>query len=105
MIINPIDFIGYAILATIILFQMVDKWTIIDRSNKEKDKLLDELSKAIKAVISKNANEYVMTASIDKLPTEEKIPQEELDQEVPVDALSDDEFDKALGITRKAPKK
>ena len=47
-----------------------------------------------KAVISKNANDYVMTTSIDKVAPEEKTP---LNPDlVPEEGLSDDEFMKAI---------
>lgn len=96
-------FILFAFFALLILL-FYDRWVILDRAQKEKERLLDELSKAIKAVISKNANEYVMTTSIDKVDKEEKEDIQE-EQEVSLDSLSDDEFDEALGIKREAPKK
>lgn len=104
MINNPLDLVVFGILTCIVLFQMFDKWQTVDQLNKEKKELLEELSKAIKAVIAKNANEYVMTASIDKVPTETEEKDVEPD-EVPIDTLSDDEFDQAIGIKRQPPKK
>ncbi len=75
---------------------------IIDSITKEKGKLLEENSRLTKAVISKNANEYVMTASIDKVAPEDKPRQES--EYVDPDNLSDDEFDDVLGIKRTPPK-
>jgi hypothetical protein len=75
---------------------------MVDVVSKEKKQLLEELSRATKAVISKNANEYVMTAAIDKVPKEEtpKVESDFVDPE----SLSDDQFDTVLGIKRQAPK-
>lgn len=78
----------------IIAALLVDRYLLTEQHRKEKDKLLEELSRATKAVISKNANEYVMTTSIDKVPIEEK-PEPDFD-EVPEEALSDEEFMKAV---------
>lgn len=91
------------ILLVIILLLLFERASILDQAASEKSRLLDELSKAIKAVISKNANDYVMTTSIDRVASQEQ--KEEEPEEVPIDTLSDDEFDKALGIKREAPKK
>lgn len=82
-------------LVVIILLLLADRFFIIDQAQKEKDKLLEELSKAIKAIIAKNANEYVMTTSMDKVPSEEK-PSTSPD-EIPEESLSDDEFYDAVG--------
>ncbi len=70
-------------------------WFIREQHRKEKAQLLEELSRATKAVISKNANEYVMTTSIDKVAPEEKQPINE--DEVPEEALNDDQFFSAIG--------
>lgn len=68
---------------------------IVDNVSKEKDRLLEELSRTNKALISKNASEYVMTTSIDKVPTE-KQPQVEEDPAKEVAELNDEEFDKFI---------
>lgn len=73
---------------------LVDRYLLTEQHRKEKDKLLEELSRATKAVISKNANEYVMTTSIDKVPQEVAIEKDP--DEIPEEALSDDEFLKAV---------
>lgn len=95
-----IEYILIGVLCLVIILLIADRYFIVEQSQKEKDKLLDELSKAIKAVISKNANDYVMTTSIDKVPSENK-PLSEPD-EIPEEALSDDEFYKAVGKTNKS---
>jgi hypothetical protein len=78
----------------IIAALLVERHLFIKQVNEEKAKLLDELSRAVKAVIAKNANDYVMTASIDKVAPEEKPP---LDPDlVPEESLSDEEFMKAI---------
>ena len=86
----------------IIIALLIERHLFIKQVNEEKGKLLDELSRAVKAVIAKNANDYVMTASIDKVAPEEKPPADP--DLIDPDALSDDEFDSALGIKRVAPK-
>lgn len=100
-----INLFVYFIFFAVIIYLLFDRASLIESYQKEKDRLLDELSKAIKAVIAKNANEYVMTTSIDKVAPEDKKEESEEEQEVPLDAISDDEFDTALGIKRKAPQK
>lgn len=78
------------VLFLIIIGQAVERFFYTQQTQKEKDKLLEELSRATKAVISKNANEYVMTTSIDKVAPETK-PAEEPDL-IPEEVLTDDEF-------------
>ena len=95
-----IEYILIGVLCLVIVLLIADRYFIVEQSQKEKDKLLDELSKAIKAVISKNANDYVMTTSIDKVPSENK-PLSEPD-EIPEEALSDDEFYKAVVKSNKS---
>lgn len=77
-----------------IISLLFDRYLTSEQHRKEKDKLLEELSRATKAVISKNANEYVMTTSIDKVPQEPAIEKDP--DEVPEEALSDEEFMKAV---------
>lgn len=88
----------YFILFAIIIYLLWERASIIEQYQKEKEKLLDELSKAVKAVISKNANEYVMTTSIDKVAPENKPLAQETD-EVPEEALNDEQFFEAIGNT------
>lgn len=78
----------------IIIFLLVDRYLLTEQHRKEKDRLLEELSRATKAVISKNAHEYVMTSGIDKVTPEPAIENDP--DEVPEEALSDDEFLKAV---------
>lgn len=88
------DLLIIVALLFIIILQAIEKHFSIEQFQQEKAKLLDELSKAIKAVISKNANDYVMTTAIDKVPQEDKPPiNSDL---VPEETLSDEEFMKAI---------
>ncbi len=89
------DVIIILVLSFIIVFQAFEKYVFGDQLKKEKEKMLDEMSKLVKALISKNANDYVMTAAIDKVPKEDKIP---MDPDlIPEEQLSDDEFMEAIG--------
>ena len=89
-----IDYLVIAILAGVIIMLVVDRFFIVEQHQKDKDKLLEELSRAVKAVISKNANEYVMTTSIDKVaPEERKVVSPD---EIPEESVSDDDFFKAV---------
>lgn len=78
----------------IIVALLIERHLFAKQVRLEKDKLLDELSKAIKAVISKNANDYVMTTAIDKVPQEDKPPTDP--DLVPEESLSDEEFMQAI---------
>ncbi len=94
--INDISF--FFILATlivIIVIQGIERYFFAEQAKLVQDKLLEELSRATKAVIAKNAQDYVMTTSIDKVPTEDK-PRLEPDM-VPEENLSDDEFFSSIG--------
>ncbi len=91
------------VLGMMIIALMLERTFIVDQHKAKEDKLLEENSRLVKAVIAKNANDYVMTASIDKVAPEEK-PKIDPDLVDP-DDLSDDEFDKSLGIKRTPPKK
>lgn len=97
---NEFYIIGFLFL--IIIGQAVERYFYTQQFQKEKEKMLDEMSRLVKAIISKNANEYVMTTSIDKVAPEEKAP--ENPDLVDPDSLTDDEFDSSLGIKRVQPK-
>lgn len=92
----------FSLLAVIILL-LVDRYFIVEQHEKKENRLLEELSRATKAVISKNANDYVMTTSIDKVSPETAIPRDP--DEVPEESLSDDAFFEAIGKGLKADKK
>lgn len=93
----PFTFIG---LIMIIIIQGVERYFFAEQAQKEKDKLLEELSRTVKAVIAKNAEDYVMTTSIDKVPTDKK--EEPINTDfVPEDSLSDEEFMEAIGNGKK----
>jgi hypothetical protein len=97
-----IDYVAIFTLLGVIVMLVADRFFIVEQHQKDMSRLLEELSKATKAVISKNANEYVMTTSIDKVASETKEPVNT--DQVDPDSLSDDEFDESLGIKRSAPK-
>lgn len=88
----------------IIIIALIGERSIISiQHRKEKQQLLDELSKATKAIIAKNAHEYVMTTSIDKVASEPQKQYTEPDS-VPEDQLSDEEFFKAISKNIEADK-
>ncbi len=88
-------------LFSVVIALLVERHFMLKQHITEKDKLLEELSRATKAVISKNANEYVMTTSIDKVAPEEKAPVES--DLIPEESLNDDEFMQAINRDIKAP--
>lgn len=65
---------------------------LLDRESKEKEKLLDANAQLSRALISKNANEYVMTTSIDKVMVDEKEEKSNFPDEMPEENLSDDQW-------------
>lgn len=90
-----IDYIAIFSLLGVIVLLLADRFFIVEQHEKKETKLMEELSKALKAVISKNANEYVMTSSIDKVAPEER--KTVTTDEVPEEALNDDQFFEAIG--------
>lgn len=66
---------------------------VLDRSQKEKDRLVDELAKANTAIIAKSANDYAMMRAMDNTPVERK---KDEPQGVDVTELSDTEYDEML---------
>lgn len=74
--------------------------SMLERIQKEKDKLLEEMARSNRALVAKNAHEYVMTASIDKVMTDEKAPQQPEDEGMEETALSDKDWFKAMGIEK-----
>ncbi len=91
------------VMGLVIVAQILERFHIVDQHTLKENKMLEEQSRLVKAIIAKNANDYVMTTSIDKVAPEEK-PKIN-DDLIDPDALSDDEFDKSLGIKRTPPKK
>lgn len=89
-----IEILTITALLIVIVFLLADRYFINEQNQRKEDKLLDELSKAIKAVISKNANDYVMTTSIDKVPKEEPVAKDP--DEIPEETLNDEEFFEAI---------
>ena len=98
-----IEYIAIITLVAVIILLVADRYFIVEQHQKKEDKLLDELSKALKAVISKNANDYVMTTSIDKVAPETKAPPSP--DEIPEESLNDDQFFKAIGNSLKIDEK
>ena len=98
-----IELVCIFVLVAVIIMLVADRYFIVEQHHKDQAKLLEELSRAMKAVISKNANEYVMTTGIDKVAPEERtvVPPDE----VPEEGLSDDAFFEAIGKGLKDEKK
>lgn len=99
------DFVSVEIiigLFCVILAEFIFFNSMLDRIQKEKDKLLEELSRSNRALVAKNAHEYVMTASIDKVIADEEKDKEEEPDEVPEEQLSDKDWFKAMGIKEPA---
>lgn len=86
---------------TIIAFVLIigallyERRSLMDQHSKEKERILDELSRTNKALISKNANEYVMTTGIDKF-VPEKTPAKMEPETQPLEGASDAEFMNAI---------
>jgi len=94
-------FIILALLIVIVVEFFFLQW-VVDQEKKEKKTLLDQLQAQTRALISKNANDYVMTTAIDKTMTDErKEPAQE--QEVQEEQLGDDEWYKRMGIKEPQP--
>ncbi len=94
-------FIILALLIVIVVEFFFLQW-VIGEEKKEKKTLLDQLQAQNRALISKNAHDYVMTTSIDNVIKDEKIVEKELD-EIPEESLNDDQWYKRMGI--KEPEK
>ena len=100
-----IDFILLAVIVglfCVVIGEFIFLQWVIEQEKKEKKSLLDQLQAQNRALISKNAHDYVMTTSIDKVMTDEKTQQEESD-EVPKESVSDEVWYKHMGI--KEPEK
>ena len=93
-------FIILALLIVIVVEFFFMQW-VIDQEKKEKKTLLDSIQAQNRALISKNAHDYVMTTSIDKVITDEKSAKQE--EEIQEEQLSDDQWYKRMGI--KEPEK
>lgn len=94
-------FIILALLIVIAIEFFFMQW-VIEQEKKEKKTLLDSLQAQNRALISKNAHDYVMTTSIDKVMTDEKTkPPEET--EIQDEQLSDDDWYKRMNIKEPTP--
>ena len=74
---------------------LYERHSLTGQHTKEKDRILDELSRTNKALISKNANDYVMTTGIDKF-VPDKTPAKMEPETQPLETASDDEFMAAI---------
>lgn len=86
---NILFFIIGGLFIVIIVEFFFMQW-VIESVTKEKATLIEDNSKLIKAIMAKNAHEYVMTTSIDKVPKEVALPKDS--DEIQEENLSDDEF-------------
>lgn len=78
-------------LVLVMILLVIDRYFFTEQAKKSQDRLLEENSRLVKAIISKNANEYVMTTSIDKVAPEEKAAPYN-DDLVSDDAMSEEQF-------------
>lgn len=89
-----IEIVSLIVLAFVVILQGVERFFHAEQVQKKEEKLLEENSRLVKALISKNAEEYVMTTSIDKIKPEKEPP---VDTDlIPEEQLSDEEFFKAV---------
>jgi hypothetical protein len=98
------DLIALISFIFIIVVLLVDRYFLTEQHRHEKTQLLDELSRATKAIMAKNAHEYVMTTSIDKVPSE-PLQRQQDPTEIPEESLTDDEFFHAIGRSLEDDKK
>lgn len=89
-----LDYLAILALVAICLLLVIDRYFDKEQHIKQITSLLEELARTNKALISKNAHEYVMTTSIDKVQPE--LPKKEEDPTQDVSQLSDTEFDKFI---------
>ena len=73
------------------------QWALSEEK-KEKRELLNQIQAQNRALISKNANDYVMTTAIDKTISDEKAPPNPDDEMIDETQLGDDEWFKRMGI-------
>lgn len=81
-------------LVGVVIIQGIERYFYGEQVRRKEEKLLEENSRLVKAIIAKNAQDYVMTTSIDKVPSDEPVPPEP--DLVPEESLSDEDFMKAL---------
>lgn len=95
MIIDFISVIFILALVFVVVALIFDRFKYAEQAQTREDRLLEENSRLVKAIIAKNAQDYVMTTSIDKVPSDDK-PKPSSDI-IPEESLSDDEFFDAIG--------
>ncbi len=88
------DILVIIALILVIAYQGVERFFYSEQVKRKEDRLLEENSRLIKAVMAKNANDYVMTTSIDKVAPETKPPADP--DLIPEESLTDDEFMQAI---------
>lgn len=82
----------------VILAEFIFLIYVIDYTNKEKVRLLDEITKVNTALVAKDANDYVMRRTMDNVvQTETKREPEGVD----ASELTNEEYDKMLKETLK----
>ena len=81
-----------------ILGEFVFLMYVLDCTNKEKTRLLDEITKLNTALVAKDANDYVMRRTMDNVVQQE--PKRE-PEGVDSSELNDEEYDKMLAQANK----
>lgn len=76
-----------------ILGEFVFLMYVLDCTNKEKTRLLDEITKLNTALVAKDANDYVMRRTMDNVVKEEP---KRTPEGVDASELSDEEYDKMI---------
>ena len=82
-----VEIISIIVLSLLVIAQAVERYFFAKH-------MTDELSKCIKAVMSRNINEYITATTIDKVNNTEFVKNEEIE----IENATDEEFDKAVGI-------
>lgn len=89
-----IDYIAILALVAVMILLVLDRYFFTEQQQKQVKELLEDNSRLVKAVMAKNAHDYVMTTSIDKVPTEVAAPKSP--DEIQEETLTDDEFFNAI---------
>jgi hypothetical protein len=87
------DLIFFIFLFILIIIQIIERIIYYIESKSEREKLIDELARAQKAIISKNVNEYMAAIAMDKVDKDK--PKIENDNILLSDA-DDETFDKVI---------
>lgn len=101
--IDPASLYIIAGLFVVILVEFFYLQWALGEEKKEKKELLVQMQAQNRALISKNANDYVMTTAIDKTMADEKAPLNPEDEMIDETQLGDDEWFKRMGIKDPQP--